>query len=393
MGVRNLLLVTTDLQTVNAVKSALQSNGQLKENAVCGDLTELAIRLQSVDSQAVLVDIDENPQLMLGALETLVHRHSGTRFIVLSGQVRNDLLLEAMQVGARHFMLKEAVASDLTAVLRRVCPESNGTLGMAITVLSAGGGSGATTVAVNLAAELQLTGGEKNTYPALVVDLDPCYGAVGSYLGMDGEYGVIDLLGRSGPIDSQLIISTAQAHTERMHALLSKSSQHLGEEAPLDPQRLALAAEACRRAYHWSVFDAPRISIAAAAELSKQSAATLLLLQLTVKDLRIARRMLDGMAQLGVARENVTVVINRYRKRGNMISIEDAVTALKLSDPNAIKTLANDYYAITEAINFGKPLNQTGPRSDFRRNLQNLVNAIVAKQPRQTASAGIAALV
>src|SRR6185436_8948194 len=115
-----------------------------------------------------------------------------------------ELLLEAMQVGARHFLLKKSVPADLSNVLHRLCPESNVVAqGAAVTVLSAGGGCGATTVAVNLAAELQAL--DTDSRPALVADLDAHYGAVATYLGVDGEHGIYDLLTRAGALDGQLI--------------------------------------------------------------------------------------------------------------------------------------------------------------------------------------------
>jgi pilus assembly protein CpaE len=377
MGIRNLLLATDDLRTVNAVTAALQSNGKLSENAVCRGLTELSHRLQTAVSPVVLVDIDRDPETILRQLEPLVRQHADAKFLVLAHELRHDLMLEAMQVGARHFMLKRSIAGELAAVLRRICPDDNSeSQGRAVTVLSASGGCGATTVAVNVASELNLAAGENDGGPVLVADLDTAYGAVASYLGVDGEYGLVDLLSRPGSIDPQLIISTVQAHSNQIHALLSTSARRLGEGVAFDPHRLAHAADACRGAYSWTVFDAPRLTMPAAAELAKRSAATLLLFQMTIKDLHIVRRMRDGLEHNGVARNDITLVANRYRKRATMIRMEEVRQGLGLSEADEIKTLANDFYATTEAVNFGKPLSQAAPRSDFRRDIQSLVNAI-----------------
>ena len=67
--------------------------------------------------------------------------------------------------------------------------------GSAVTILSAGGGCGATTLAVNLAAELGAI--DPSSDPPLVVDLDYHYGAVSTYLAVQGDYGVLDLLNRT----------------------------------------------------------------------------------------------------------------------------------------------------------------------------------------------------
>src|SRR6185312_6715325 len=93
-----------------------------------------------------------------------------TRFIVLSTAMGNELLLDAMKAGARHFLLKAAIVAELHDVLKRLSSDSApSSTGAAVTILSAGGGCGATTVAVNLAAELQLRGEAGHADPALVV--------------------------------------------------------------------------------------------------------------------------------------------------------------------------------------------------------------------------------
>lgn len=384
MGVRNLILLTNDPQTSAAVAAALQSNGKLSENNVCRDLDQLGHRLDTGSHPAALVDLDPNPQVMLQQLEALIRRRPEVKFLVVSNELRSDLMLEAMQIGARHFMLKQSIANELTAALRRICPNGDSeAIGRAVTVLSASGGCGATTVAVNLAAELKIAAGQKSGTPALIVDLDHAYGAVGSYLGINAEYGAMDLLGRPGPIDSQLIISTAQEYSDQIHALLSTSVGRLGDAVHLDAHRLALVADACRKTYSWTVFDAPRLAVPAAAELAKRSSAILVLLQMTVKDLRIARRLLDGLAEHGIARSEVKLIANRYRKRGTMIRIEEARQALGLLENEELSTLANDFVATTEAVNFGKPLCHAAPRSDFRRDIQRLATGIVAGGRRQ----------
>jgi pilus assembly protein CpaE len=263
-------------------------------------------------------------------------------------------------------------------------------------VLSAGGGCGATTVAVNLAAELQLLGADRKqapdapVEPALVVDLDPYYGAVAAYLGAEGEYGLFDVLGRGGMIDSQLIQSTALSHSESMHVLISAPRDRLGEPVAIDPQRLGVAVDACKAAYRWTVIDAPRIPISAAAELARHSAMTLLLLQLSVKDIRAARRMLMALSEHHVPAGSVRVIATRYRRRSKMIDVEEARQALALPGGQQLGLLSNDFYATAEAINLGKSLAEAAPRSDFRRELQKLAAGIAASAAAPAANSGAA---
>jgi pilus assembly protein CpaE len=375
MAIRDVLLLTAEPDTVQAVQTALSSNGQLTDHNVFRDLRDLALRLERGGVPAVLVDIDGQGAMLLPAVEGLVRKFSETRFIALSTVMRNDLLLEAMQVGVRHFLLKESIANDLAGVLHRLCPDGpGGVRGAAVTILSAGGGCGATTVAVNLAAELHAVASS----PALIVDLDAAYGAVGTYLGLDGEHGVMDLVHRRGPIDAQLIHSTALVTPIHLHALLPQTRSRLGEPAAYQAERIGQLVEACRSAYKWTTIDAPRVAPDVAGELARLSTVTLLLLQLSIKDIQVARQMLGRLKEHGVPADRVLVMATRYRKRTMLITPEEACKALGLEGSHPLGLLSNDFAAVQEAVNFGKPLSQSSPRCDFRRELQKLASQIVA---------------
>ncbi len=373
MAVKPVLLLTNELATVSAVSTALESNGQLAQEDVFRTPNDLSLRLARGPVPAVLVDIDEDPERFLTAMELLARKYLDTRFIVLSGQMSQDLLLAAMQAGARQFLVKQAVAADLSGVLQRLCPTTgiSAREGAAVTVLSAGGGSGATTFAVNLAAELQLLSKDRT----LVLDLDQHYGGAAAYLGLDGQYGISDLIGRDAP-DAQLIQSTAMSYSDHLHALIAAPKARLGEPIALDPLRLRESIEACKYAYPWTVIDAPRIPPMAAVELAKASHAVMLLLQLTVKDLRVAQVLLARLTEAGISANAVQILISRYHRRRSMITVDEARKVLQRTDTNGVQCLSNDYAGVSNAANLGKPLSEAAPRSSLRRELQKLASQV-----------------
>src|SRR6202034_611769 len=110
-------------------------------------------------------------------------------------------------------------------------------------------------------------------------------------------------------------------------------------------------------------------------DLIRQSSTTLLLMQMTVKDVHVARQMLSGLAECGIPQSMITVVANRYVRRSRLIALPEAEKALGL-DKDTLRTLSNDFSAVMEAVNLGKPLLQTSPRSSFRRELQKLAGEI-----------------
>ncbi len=363
-----VLLVTKEPQTETAVACALESNDHFAPEGVCRNLSQLVASLERTTAPGALVDIAPNPTRMLADLDAIITRFVDTRFIVLSQAYQDALVLEAMQIGARHFLLKKSIGSDLVGVLERLIlngSNKRAAKGAAITVLSACGGCGATTVAVNLANELQLT----NSQATLLIDLDCCYGAVASFLGLNGQYGLADVLADRGRMDPQLIRSTALVCCEGLHVLLSPASTNLAEPKPLAYQHLGQALELCKRTYGHTVIDAPRVPLDVAATLAAASQATLIVFQLSVRDIRMAQAMISNLTGRGVSADRIVPLVNRYRRRGGMVALEEAQKALGRAP---LARIDNDFRSAMRAINYGQPLAEAAPRSSLRRNLREL---------------------
>jgi len=367
-----VLLLTSEMETQKAVVSALESEDRVSPVSVCSDVAALVDHLERTEIPIVLVDIDPQPMRLLEELEPIANRFVQTRFIVLSSELDNGLALRAMQVGARHVQVKQTIASELAGALERLIPNTPAPasrVGTALVVLSASGGCGSTTLAVNLANELQIETQE----PVLLVDLDYSYGAVASYLELHGQYGIADVLDHNGGIDPQLISSTAVRHSENLYALLSPASTNFSKVEPLEAGKLPAALAACKQDYRFIVIDAPRVSMDVATTLAAASEVTLVVLQPMVKDLRITKTMLSVLVEHGIPADRIKPILNRYCKRHQMINIEDAQEVL---NGIPLRRVCNDFSGAVRGINYGKPLAHAAPRSSLRRELVQLAREV-----------------
>jgi pilus assembly protein CpaE len=370
----NIALMTPDPSVAAAVSAALQSNGHVVAAPAIRDVRDLPAQLSRVPVPIVLVDLDPHPHQVLPHLERLVAKFPTTRFVALASTLGNELLVEAMQTGVRRVVVKQTMSSELRGVLDRLTPAASAETGCDVfTILSASGGCGATTLAVNLAEELAL----EQKKPTLVLDLDCAYGAVSSYLGLNPQYAIDHVLSHSAPADPDLIRSTATLHNERLHVLASPCSTDFNRTDVTPFDGLEQVIRASREAYANTVVDAPRISIASAATLASGSSVTLLVFQLTVKDLRTARAMLDALKQRGVDTDAVRLVANRFVKR-QMVGLDDARKALGGAE---ILQVRNDYTPAIRGLNYGQLLSEAGPRSTLRKDLQDLLAAVRSKAP------------
>ena len=375
----NLLMLTEEPGMVDAVATAMGRNGEFAKQNVCKTLQELAKRIEPYPPTAVLVDIDHEPAQMLSELEALVARFSKTRFIVLASDRRDDLILEAMQIGARHFLLKTSIAADLKDVLDRLTKRGSaapGEDGILITVLSGGGGCGATTLTVNLANELCVGGSDS----ALIVDLDAGYGSVASFLGLKGKYGIPDIVNNRARIDSELVRSTALTYSDQLHAVISPVGLELEKSGAIAYEHLDAALDVFKETYAFTVVDAPRLATNVIAMLVDASDIVLLPFQLLVKDIRHVRAMLAMLRQMCTSAPHIDLVATRYRKRRMMVSLKEAALAL---DGAELTCLRNDFASASKAMNFGQPLAQATPLSRLRRDIAQLALNMRNRQ-RQT---------
>jgi pilus assembly protein CpaE len=338
------------------------------------EVSELRPYLANAGAQVVLVDIDPEPSKALDDLNMIMTDYPTTCAVILANRSTKELLLAAMQAGARHLLRKKAIRSDLVQVLEQLTlngARKNGSSGSIISVFSAGGGCGATTVAFNLANELRLA----SSKPVLAIDLDSSYGTMSAYLHIAGHYGIADVLDHKGPIDEHLVMSSACNYMRDFHVLASPVSTDSCRSKSLRYEHLIDALEACRRVYRYTVIDAPRVDEDVAANLAAVSSVVLIVFQLTFKDVKLAHCMLSSLADNGIAPERIIPLSNRFSRRGLLLGLEDSKKALGLDSVHRIRS---DWRRALNSVNRGLPLAQVAPRSGLRNDFRKLAAEIRA---------------
>lgn len=366
-GETRTAILTSEPATADAVKAVLEEEA-LTASGVYRDLVTLMTSLEHEGVPIVVVDAGADPMSMLDALEPVVNRYVQSRFVVLVDQPASDVMMRAMQIGVRHVQTKNSLSTELSAVLQRLAraaAQQTAHLGSMYTILSAGGGCGSTTLAVNLAYELQLAGPES----ALLVDLDYAYGAVAAYLGLRSQYGVADVFRHSGTIDSHLVRTTAVNVGEKLYALLSPASINLGEAGTIPAGVLDQIIPAFKQGFGFTVVDAPRVPMDVAEGLVRASETTFIVMQASVKDVRCAKTIMTELARRGAPADRFQPILNRCQKRRQMITVAEAKKAL---GDYPLECLSNDYKSVIQGVNYGQPLAEAAPRSTLRRELTRL---------------------
>ncbi len=374
-SVSEILLVTSEQAIKDTVKSVLDNSGDVKLAGVCRDISELRSFLLKRKVKAVVVDIDPDPPRVLRELSSVLAIYPETYFAVVCSHFTKEMVLLAMQAGARHFLEKKTLSSELAKELRLLIGEDKkqggGPRSLIVSVFSAGGGCGATTVAVNLANELR----QLSSRPVLAVDLDSFYGTMSTYLGIKSQYGVADVLARKDQIDEHLIKSSSVAYAKDFHVLVSPVGAQSAGAQCLQLENVGQLLETCRQVYAFTVVDAPRMPESAAMTLAGLSDVILVVFQLTVKDVHFTRAIVSSLTKSGIASERILPLANRVKKRGPLVRLEDSKKAVGLTSCHAIR---NDWRKAMKSVNSGHPLSQVAPRSGLRSDYRKLAAKVAA---------------
>lgn len=372
-----ILLVTQDQTTADTVKGLFAGNKNFVLANVYQDLSQLRSSLSRSKEQAVVVDIDPNPTQMLRNVATICDISPETFVVVVCSRHTKELILQAMRSGARHFLEKKTLASELLKELQELVHEDRiravDSDNSVIPVFSSGGGCGATTIAINLASELRLLSNRQ----VLAIDLDVYYGAISSYLGIKSQYGIADVLSpKNQVIDADLIKSSACAYKDNFHVLTSPAHlASLGTKV-LRYENLSRAVEVCRQVYGYTVIDAPRLSPPVAVELAKLSDIIVVVFQLTVKDVNSTRSILSSLTEAGIARERIIPLANRVRKRGPLVKLEDTNRVLGLT---SCRTIRSDWRKAMKSVNHAKLLAEAVKGSGLRKDIRALAVNVRAR--------------
>ena len=238
-----------------------------------------------------------------------------------------------------------------------------GVEGHVITVFSAKGGVGKTTLSTNLATYLASTG-----HSTLLIDLDLAFGDVGISLQLLPVSSVFDAVSMAGHLDEQGLSSLVTRHQDGGLAVVC---------APPDPAQADRVPAAvitelirlARRHYEYVLIDTPPAfteHVLAAVDLSDLLVLIATLDIPAVKNLKVA---LDTLDALGVAKEVRTVVLNRADAKVGLRP-EDVVTAIKT--PLASNIPASS--TVPASINRGVPLVLDQPKDPVSLALRELAD-------------------
>jgi pilus assembly protein CpaE len=398
-GEKIRVMIVDDIsETRENVRKLLQFESDVDVVGVARTGKEAIQLSQDLNPDVVLMDINMPDMDGISATEAIRAKQPAIQVIILSVQGDQNYMRRAMLAGARDFLTKPPMGDELISAIRRagamaqtersksvqvqVAPVAGNTgsfigyggpKGKIVTVYSPKGGTGCTTLAVNLAITLN----NEDTRVALV-DGNLQFGDVAVFLNEQGKNTIIDLAPRAEELDPEIVEDVMLKHAASgLHILAAPSRPEYAER--VSSTQFAKVLEYLRQMYAYVIVDTA--AYLTDATLSAIDVSDLIVLVTTqdIPSIKNCRLFLDLLQTLGIERDSILFVMNRYDKRINITP--DRVTENLKQEVVSIIPL--DEATVTKAVNRGIPFvleskNQPAARGVF--SLAEHVRARVAAQ-------------
>ena len=358
-----------------------------------------------VDSMpALLRAVDENPDELLvvigpdidlGAALQFAEAHRVHRpqlgVVLARRRVDVTILAQALRAGVREVVNPEDLRS-VSEACRRSLDVSRGMLGAAgdaapavdgqvVTVFSAKGGCGKTTIATNLGVALAAGGARR----ICILDLDLAFGDVGIAMQLVPQRTLVDAVSMLGSMDPTGVQSLLTPHSPGVDAILAPV-------APGDAERIAVPLiseliRALRGMFDYVVIDTPPAFTEHVLTAFDVSDCYVLLSTLDIAALKNLRLTLDMLDVLGYPRESWRVVLNRSDAKVGLTAA-DVEHALRVP----ISSHVPSSRSVSASINKGVPITLDEPGHPVSVAIRRLAEDIVRSRRSGVPAVGAAPL-
>jgi pilus assembly protein CpaE len=308
---------------------------------------------------------------------------AATPVLVLTAQSGLQDKLQAFESGADDYLSKPFEPAELvarvSALLRRVemaplAPQGVGQTAQMIAVHSLRGGTGASTLAVNLALSLSNLWGR-----TILLDLTMTAGQVALMLNMNLRRTWADIARfKAGEVDMESLQSVISTHESGLSFIAAPTFPEEGEA--LHGDNLLTVLTLLKGQYDYIVADLPHDFGDIA--LTALDAADLILMVGTpdMASIRATAAALDSYGKLGYPKEKIKPLLNAIYPRSSL-SKEKIEAAMGMDFVASIPHVPD---IVVEAINLGRPLVHEKPQEAISALLEDFAFFLSKKEHKKT---------
>lgn len=290
---------------------------------------------------------------------------ANTPIIVLSASTGVAERVASLRAGATDYLVKPPDAQEMIARLKAALDLRKEKAGFIVAVVGSKGGVGTTVVATNLATALRRVG--RNS--VVLLDAAKYGGAVDIMLNLPASTAASRVLPNLEDLEPSDYESILTSHVSGLQILLL----HQQVSDIVSPAEMRKALIALRRIRDMVVIDTCPVIDENTETILELCDRVLLVLTPEITSLRGAKHFLEQTTLMGLARERVVPVLNRFPLRGGL-QRRDIENALGVSMQ---MTIPDDVKLVTYSVNRGVPIVGNHERSGVARQVGELAKGLL----------------
>jgi pilus assembly protein CpaE len=393
------VLVVDDIsETRENVRKLLQFENDIEVAGTARSGKEGIQLAHELDPDVILMDINMPDVDGITATEEIRSKSPHIQIVILSVQGDQNYMRRAMLAGARDFLTKPPMGDELISAIRRAgemahterakdakqqqlvassivggpasmagfAPSQNGKV---ITVYSPKGGTGCTTIAVNLAIALN-----NEDTRAVLVDANLQFGDVAVFINEQGKNTVLDLAPRVDELDDEVVEEILIKHeASGLRVLAAPQRPEMAERVSAD--QFSKVLKYLQRMYSYVIVDTSPILTDVILSTIDVSNVIVLVTTQEIPAIKNARSFLDLVQTMGMSKNHVVFAMNRYDKR---IAITPERVSENLKHEISVSIPLDEKIAIT-AVNRGIPFMLDNKSQPIGRGIFSLAEAVRAR--------------
>ena len=343
---------------------------------------------EAMEFIALALDETDEDNLVLMTEIITQAKSRGIKVILIAEDVTPAALHSLLRQGADEFVpypLPEGELAQAITRVRKVEEEEEekssspklkaGTQrdGALIVVHGLAGGTGSTTLAVNLAWELANI--DKNDAPSVcLLDLDLQYGSVATFLDLPRKEAVYEMLSDTETLDEEVFGQSLVTFEERLHVLTAPT-----EMLPLDlitSEDVARILDMACAQFDYVIVDMPSTLVQWSEAVLNTSHVYFATLELDMRSAQNTLRFKRALQSEELPLEKLRYVLNRAPKFTDLNAKSRVKRMAESLSISIDLQLPDGGKPITQANDHGLPLASSAPKSPLRREIMKLAASI-----------------
>ena len=346
-------------------------------------------QLDAQSLEFIAIAIDEDDEADLGTISDIITLAGSLQIkvILIADDVSPAALHSLLRQGADEFVPYPLPEGELEAAIERLrkpaekpatdgpAPRTNGGDGVILGVHGLAGGTGATTLAVNLAWEL--ASASKDKPPRVcILDLGLQYGSVSTFLDLPRREPVFEMWSDTETMDEDIFKQALVSYQDRLWVLTAPP-----EMLPLDiitPEDVTRVLEQAQKHFDYVIVDMPGTLVQWTETVLCAAQLYFATLEMDMRSAQNTLRMKRALKAEDLPLERLRFCMNRAPKFTDM-SGKSRVKRMAESLEIAIELhLPDGGKAVSQGADHGLPLANSAPKNPLRKEIAKLAASIHA---------------